>query len=539
MTTRFTFLVFLCLGGVLLTFYPTLFSGFAQMQPEAGDVLLNNLFLEHTYRWAFDGHYPYSFWSPGFYYPTPDTFTYSETLVGTAPIYWLLRGIGFSETVACQLWMIVTYVLNFAAMAIVLRWFGVNAILTAAGAYVFAFGLLRTDQMNHQQMMPQYFSPFAVWYACMFLREPTAWRWSALVALCTIQVLASLHLGWFLGLGLLISACCGFFVEPGSCSRVRQFVRHRPLATILPVFAASLILGLYARNFYRGAPGHREYWQAAFYCPYPDQWFIAAPGSLWADHLSWRNPNELAEKTPFQGFTIYAVFLLAAWYAWRRRPANRGLTLAGVGAAVLLMLLVTCWGGYVSLWYFVYEIVPGADAFRAVGRIAFVAYLFGLIGGLVGVQSLIENRLTNPRRRMLLFSLIAVLMIAEQIRPLPMYFDKQQEFLDPARSLIPQLERVDAAYLMYDGSMPDYRHEIIMMWAGQWAGVPVLNGFSGATPHGHPGFGKRPTVEELVQMLGPQWRGKLAVLEWGPPVTRRVFRVETGEDDRRRFTSIE
>ena len=50
-------------------------------------------------------------------------------------------------------------------MAVVLRWFGVNTILTAAGAYVFAFGLIRVDHLTHQQLMPQYFSPFAVWYA--------------------------------------------------------------------------------------------------------------------------------------------------------------------------------------------------------------------------------------------------------------------------------------------------------------------------------------------------------------------------------------
>ena len=64
-------------------------------------------------------------------------------------------------------------------MAVVLRWFGVNTILTAAGAYVFAFGLIRVDHLTQQQLMPQYFSPFAVWYAWAMVREPTARRWCA------------------------------------------------------------------------------------------------------------------------------------------------------------------------------------------------------------------------------------------------------------------------------------------------------------------------------------------------------------------------
>ena len=84
--TRTLVLAAVCLFGLAITFHPTLTSGFARMQPEAGDAILNNYFLEHTYRWAFDSQYPFSFWSPGFFYPTPYTFTYSETLIGMAPL---------------------------------------------------------------------------------------------------------------------------------------------------------------------------------------------------------------------------------------------------------------------------------------------------------------------------------------------------------------------------------------------------------------------------------------------------------------------
>jgi hypothetical protein len=539
MTTRFAFFALVCLGGVLLTFHPTIFSGFQQMQPEAGDVLLNNLFLEHTYRWAFDSHYSYSFWSPGFYYPTQDTFTYSETLIGTAPLYWLLRGVGFSEIVAGQLWIIFTCALNFFSLAVVLRWFGVNTVLAAAGAYVFAFGLMRTEQLNHQHILPQYFSPFTVWYAWEFLREPSTRRWILLVSLSVLQVFASLHLGWFLGLSMMIFVFLILCVEVGSWRRLREFARSRPIGVVAPLLVGALVVGMYARNFYRGAPAPREYGHALFYCPDPDLWFVAAPGSVWSDRLLLRHPDDLAEKMLFHGFTVYAAFLAAAWYACRRRFAMRGLVIAGLGTAASLMLLVTQWGWGLSLWYLIYQIVPGANAFRAVGRIAFEVYLFGLIGGLVGVQSLLNERVPRPQTRTLVCGLIAGLMILEQVRPYPERFDKQQQFLDPARSLVPRLEGVDAAYLMYDRSMPDYRHEIVMMWAGQWAGVPVLNGFSGAAPPGFPGFGVRPTVEELVQMLGPQWHGRLAVLEWGTQVTRKVYQVEAGKDHLRRFSRIE
>src|SRR5262245_4275927 len=534
LTTRTAFLAAVGFGGLLLTFCPSHFSGFGPLQPEAGDILLNNDFLEHSYRWAFDRGYPFSLWSPGFYYPTPYVFTYSETLIGTAPLYWLLR-VGFSETVACQLWIMITYALNFAAMAVVLRWFGVNTVLTAAGAYVFAFGLIRVDHLTHQQLMPQYFSPFAVWNAWAFLREPSARRWALVMALCGLQILAGLHLGWFLGFRLFIFIIQGLVFEPGRSARVRQFGREQPLSIFVPLRLAGGVVGAYARNFYKGTPSPRAYWEAAMYCPYPDGWFVATPGSLWADHLTPRHPDDFPEKALFQGFAVYGVFVVAAWYAWRRRFPSRGLALAGVGTAAVLAFLVTRWGYDISAWFLVHLTIPGANAFRAVGRIAYVAYLFGMIGGLVGVQALINERIPRPRVRYLVFGLIAALMIVEQVRPFPESFDKRTEFLDRAESLVPQLAGADVGQVVYDESMPDYRHDIAAMWAGLWAKVPVMNGFSGTVPPGYPFTGERPTVADLVRALGPNWRGKLVVIEWGPPVRRKVYQVEAGDEPATRF----
>jgi hypothetical protein len=533
-TIRTAFLAAVGLAGLWLVFYPTFLSGFTRMQPEAGDCLLNNCFWEHSYRWAFDRDYPYDLWSPPYFYPTPYTLTYSETVLGTAPIYWLFR-TWFSETVACQLWIILTYALNYIAMAVVLRWFGVNTLLTAAGAFVFAFGLIRVDHLTHQHMTVQYFSPFAVWYFWSFLREPSARRWALTIGLVTIQILASLHLGWFLGFGLAIFAIWTLCVEPGSWTRLREFVRRRPVATVIPLLAAALVLGLYARNFYRGTPSTRAFWEAAGYCPYPDAWVVGTPGSLWDDHLTYRHRDAFPEKSLFQGFTIYAVFAAAGWFALRHRFPGRGLVLAGLGTAGVMVVLSIRVGGDVTLWFLVHLTVPGANAFRAIARIAFVVYLFGMFGGLTGLQALINDRVGRPRTRTVLFAVIAGLMMLEQVRPFPESFDKREEFLDRVDALVPQLQGVDAAYVMYDETIPDYRHEIAAMWAAVRTRVPVINGFSGTQPPDHPGMGVRPSVEELVRFLGPTWHGRLAVIEWGPPATRRVYQVETGG----RFWEIE
>ncbi|HVK09698.1 MAG TPA: hypothetical protein VM597_13065 [Gemmataceae bacterium] len=524
--TRTAVLVAVGLLGLLTTHYPTLLSGFVRMQPEAGDAILNNYFLEHTYRWAFDRAYPYSFWSPGFFYPAPYTFTYSETLIGTAPLYWLLRAVGLPESVACQVWTLILFALNYASMAVVLRWFGVNTVLTATGAYLFAFGLVRVSHLTHQQLIPQFMSPFAVWYAWSMVQDPTPRRWALLVGLTSWQILASLHLGWFLGFGLAIFAGWALCVEAGCGRRVWTFVRTRPVAFGVPVVLAGVVVGGYARTFYKAAPERREYWQAASYAPYIDGWFVAYDGSLWRDVLTPRPVENFSEKQLFQGFGALAVMAVGGWYAYRRRFAGRGLALCGAGTALTLTVLVTKWGYDVSLWFVVHSLVPGANAFRAVGRVAFVVYLFGIIGGTVGFQAWVADRFP-ARGRWLLLGLFA-LVVVEQLVPRPDSFRKADQGYGQAEALVPAMRGADVAYVVYDGSIPDYRHHIAAMFGGMWADVPTINGFSGAQPKDFPAYTYVPSLDELITVLGPDWRGTLAVIEWGPPVRRTVYRVEPG-----------
>jgi hypothetical protein len=152
--------------------------------------------------------------------------------------------------------------------------------------------------------------------------------------------------------------------------------------------------------------------------------------------------------------------------------------------------------------------------------------MFGMIGGLVGVQRLVSDR--SPRFRWRAFALIGAGLMLEQVRPFPESFDKRTEFLERVESLVPELMGVDTAWVLYDDSMPDYRHEIAAMWAGLRAKTPVMNGFSGTVPPGFPGLQARPTIEECVAILGPNWHGRVALVEWGPPVTRRVYQIDVG-----------
>src|SRR5215831_18115127 len=71
-------------AGLLSAFHPTLLSGFARLQTDPGDTLLNAYVLEHSWRWLTKPDYVGTYWSPAFFHPQPLTLAYSENLLCTA-----------------------------------------------------------------------------------------------------------------------------------------------------------------------------------------------------------------------------------------------------------------------------------------------------------------------------------------------------------------------------------------------------------------------------------------------------------------------
>ena len=130
------YLAFVC-AGIWCAFYPTLLSGFRQMEINTGDTRLQNYFLEYGYRWlkSWLTLHPVSFWDQPFFFPARNVGAYSDVLLGAAPIYWLLRLFPVEADTAFQLWMIAVLVVDFACMALFLRnCLGFGRLASAVGA---------------------------------------------------------------------------------------------------------------------------------------------------------------------------------------------------------------------------------------------------------------------------------------------------------------------------------------------------------------------------------------------------------------------
>src|SRR5205807_8838200 len=179
--------------------------------------------------WLTRADYIGSYWSPPFFHPQPLVLAYSENLLGTAPLYWLLRP-ACPPVLAYQLWMLLVSGLTYVSFAAVLRRLGVGHLLAALGGFVFAFGLPRVTQIGHQQLLPHLFAPWAVLAAWRLIERPTLVAWTGLLAASYLQVLASIYLGWFLLAGLGLFAVVALLLDREARSRLGDFLRARWLS---------------------------------------------------------------------------------------------------------------------------------------------------------------------------------------------------------------------------------------------------------------------------------------------------------------------
>ncbi len=478
------------LVGLGCAFRPTLLSGGARLQTDPGDTLLNHYILEHSWLWLTEPGYVGTLWSPPCFYPKKLTLAYSENLLGTAPLYWLLR-VFTTPVLAYAGWMMLVCALTYTSAVWALRRFGLQEMTAAFGAFVFAFGLPRAMQIGHQQLLPDLFSPIAVYCTWQFVVQPRLLPFAGLLAASYLQVLSSICLGWFLLFGLGVFFVWLLATHRGSVAKLAAFVRHSWLPSVGLLAGWALLMALLL-NVYREANQgfQREWYECANYLPWLSEWLVPHDASLWATLLSVKAGSFDREGCICPGWIVLAMVVLGLGLSLSRSRLLAGeqsrLVLALLGTTLTLMVLSLHDHGWGTLWWYVYQWIPGATALRAVGRIVLIVQLFALIGGLLTLEAVLRApaRL-SPRTRTVLVALVLLLGGLEQgAVKLPSF--ETASFYQDAQVLGTSLDRGTTAYLAPRPDMARHTSELLAMWAGLHANRPVVNGYSGRVPETYP-----------------------------------------------------
>jgi len=504
---RIAFYALVMTIGLATSFYPTFLSGFRRMQPDAGDPMLNNYILEHEYRVFTDTRYRFPLWSPPFFYPEKNVLAYGDNLFAGEPLYALLR-LGCGPAGAFQLWAMVVLVADFFAFLYAARKLRIGPPLAAFGAYLFAFGVPRAAQFNHPQLLLNMFSPIALLLTWRFLLAPSRRLIAGSALAFYLQILAGYYLGWMLLLGASVFVGAVLAFDRETRRRAANFFHHHGRFALLLACGWTAALWVLMRPYWEAMSfvGPRSWRDVANFLPHAWSWLSVQSGGLYA---RWLHPPRWApapwEQYLFLGFAFWIVAALSLGFIARRSSGDRNervLVVASWATFLVLFLLSLRIPGRIadlipgsrtllsstpSLWRIVYAVVPGARAIRAVSRIWTAAYLFLLAGALLGADRWIHRRIAHRRARQ---TLVAALLIAGMVEQwnsrLPSF--RKADFFGRAaaaanffRSRGCSIGRVEP-----DPMLPWYTGELVGMWAGLEAGIPVVNGYSGNIPPGYP-----------------------------------------------------
>ncbi len=341
--------------GLVMIHHPMLFSGLAQIQSDVIDSRLINYLLEHSYRWVAGDRAHRQFWDIPFFYPAPNVAAFSDTLLSIAPVYWVWRGLGFLPDTAFQLWMLSTSTLNYISGYWLLRsGFRRGRLGSSCGAFLFAFGASRINQLDHQQLLPQVYTVVMLLALLrIFTGRPSSlarsWILWMIAGLSLVaQLYAAFYLGWFLVLALGLAGLWGLVLAP--CRPVLLAVIRDQWPAIAGSAAASSLAVYPLLTHYLQAAnqvGMRSDFEMMLSVPYWTTWVYEGPQSWvwgWLHRVPPFDSLDL-EQAQRMGIGVVTPLVCAAGLLQRwREPVVRLVALSMLS----LLIVVTRFGR--ELW---------------------------------------------------------------------------------------------------------------------------------------------------------------------------------------------
>src|SRR5574340_294843 len=470
-----------------------------------------NYVLEHYFRWisGLDAHY----WTAPFFYPYSYTIAFGDNLLGSAPIYALLRCLGLDRESAFQGWHVAGYALTFLAAGYVLRRFRFSPLAAGLAAFFFAFGLPIVAQDIHAQLLYRVGVPLACFYLWEMREAP---RLPALVAVLfwlTWQFYLSIYGGIFLLLLMvaifalaplsererLRPQILGFWPRRAHLAWQRASARARVFASAASaILFAALVSLLWPYWRVEGLYGFQREWNVVTsMLPTWKSYLLADRSWIWGS-VSRLIPGFFM-RHEHQLFPGLAAVILAGIAVTRqmfeRNQPRRAVVSVHLWAALSLIAVTLLADGFTV--YRVLWALPGLDSIRAVSRIILILMWPLALLVAYGIDSLVAQDVRPRLLNIGLAGILSGLLLVESVYVQHAAYDKMEarNRLATLRVQIPA--DVPAQPILAVASQPGdlwSATEVDAMLLGQELGWPVLNGYSGNFA---PGFGETAACSDI------------------------------------------
>ncbi|GAB5559574.1 MAG: hypothetical protein SynsKO_12210 [Synoicihabitans sp.] len=479
-------------------------SGGHDLPGDLGDSRFNNLVLEHGYQALIKSRLPWN--SPQQFHPASDTLGWSDTHVGTLPIYTAPRLLGASPERAMQFWFVSIAALNLIGAYRLLRELGVVSTWAAPlGTMAFAGVPWVWVTGTHAQILPIF--P-GIWTAIFALRFAASQNRKYLILVAGSwlgQFAAGPYLAFFVA-GVLL-AIMGLSWTLGKLTHASapaelNLPKISPTTWLLTTFGALLgLINIWVYTHTLQSGFGRPMQDVINLTPTWASWFSASPSHRWWP-TGWPGGSlDHGEHVMFGGFMPWLVGLGAAVFCWSKRgqslPAR--IAIAGGITAALCVFTTVRWGGSFSIWTTLCEHIEPLRGFRAIGRIHLLVHSLLIIGFAVMIAQL------QLRKRGRAFAAATVALMG-----LETWSDYQPSYeirvaQERRSALIKAWESAgDKSVLVFAPGYTNQTDSFIHLDA--WAAAmtkqrTTLNGYSGGAPLEHLQFIWNPNREKAESLL--------------------------------------
>jgi len=474
----------LLMVGLLMVYRVSFASGFTHIPVDEGDSRFNHYLLEHSYRWI-SGHPQHNnLWSPPMFYPATNTIAYSDAMAGYGWWYWPLRAAGLGPNPSFVLWMVLSSAMNFGAMLLLLTClFRIELVPASIGAFLFSFGIPRTAQMGHQQLLPQFYMLCFVAGLMLLIRHGhRTTAWTMVIAGVVLQFYSGFYHLWFALFGVTWLFIGGFMFAESRAALLDLLRRPLPLLAATAITALCLwpLLHLYLQALHEAGPRSMD--SVYQMLPRVQSWLF--PGTAHWMYGRLCEAMTMFNRLPFPNEHILGlgpittVLVVLGFIRWRHAAWGRAMLVA----MAVIMVFTLFYSEHWNPWSVVAATIPGGNAIRAVTRIALLLLVPASIALAMHLQTIKSIRVKIA---------LALLVVCEQGMTVAT-FDAvaAQARIDAIAGQAVQHsgpfyfahEIDDEDHDRYTGE--EYVAQLDAMWAGLQANRPTLNGYSGNAPQG-------------------------------------------------------
>lgn len=512
------------LFGLVLTLlinYHQFFLNFNLAPGTKGDSRLVIFILEHWLN-VFRGQE--AFFRLNMFYPDGLALGYADGLFLFAFPYMLFRAVGLDYFTSYQLLLVFMTTAGFAAWMLVLRKaLKLSLYFSVLGSVLLTCLNSMQVQLPIGKLVGFYLCPLLIYLLYGYLSTPDKNTWRAWAGILTFSLILGLFFftsyypAWFFLFTLLLFGFLyflaslprdGFRISFGKITGVIR-VNLLQISTALLAFLASLTPFLITYTPLVLLNSKRNFGLVLDFSPtVKDIVNVSGSNYLWSPimnriHFNYGNVETQMGSPPFilvifVLFYLYVLFFNIRKGRIRTNSRDFFIFILASSALIIFGLIVKFHG--TSLWYGIYQLVPGASALRALGRylmvvdmIVVVSAIYALNEGYEYYKSIADRKTGYALTGVML--LVSCILILEQANCSEFDLNKSEQLTFLSRYAKPTM--ACNAFYIYDDSIsgqPAGNDQLDAMMISMKSGIPTVNGYSGFTPD--PAFSLTPSGVE-------------------------------------------